>query len=584
MIKQHRLLKRQLKKANLSEHIIHQLEPFLEQVNDAYNAFDNDLAHIENILEKSSQELFLTNQQLKSNVEQISSQLSKVAGNIQDVIFEIDLDGNWSYLNSAWEKFTSFKVSQSLGKPYHEFLKDKNGNPLENLIDLKNPNFKKLKKTFESCTQNGELKWFDITLKAVKTDEDTLEGYIGNITDVSSQKKAELDLIEAKTKETQANKAKDDFLSTMSHEIRTPLNAVIGVSHLLLIEDPKEEQLENLDALKYSSEHLLSLVNDILDYNKISSNSLEIEEVDFSLEHLLNGLHSIFLNKAKEKNIGFSITKDKLLPKMLIGDSTRLMQVLTNLINNAIKFTETGSVTLDIKLKNETQHSYFLSFNVIDTGIGIAENKIDKIFMSFAQASSDTARKYGGTGLGLAICKNLIELMKSNLTVSSTVDKGSTFSFELELQKSIITNFYKEEFNHNNSNKKTANTLKGIKILVAEDNKLNTLVIKKFLTKWNTDFEIVENGLIAVEKAKTNHYDLILMDLQMPELNGYLASMTIRKSNKLIPIYALSASTGADIKNKIKVHGIDGLISKPFNPNDLYKTLSKIVQKSLISL
>tara|TARA_R110002049_G_scaffold115795_3_gene267941 strand:+ start:9784 stop:11550 length:1767 start_codon:yes stop_codon:yes gene_type:complete len=582
----HRLLNRQLKKVGLDESSLELISPLLHQVNEAYKAFDSDLEHVENVLEKSSQELFQTNQQLKNSIESISGQLSKVAGNIKDVIFEMDLEGNWSYLNPAWQTLTGFKVGDCLGKPFHQFLKDDQGKDYTNLIDLRKPNFKTISKIFKSQTIGGENKWLDFSLKVIKSEDGNIEGYIGTIVDISKIKETELALIEAKEKESMANKAKDEFLTTMSHEIRTPLNAVIGISHLLLLENPKKEQLENLSSLKHSSEHLLCLVNDILDFNKIASGLLELEERDFSLNQVLNGLQSIFHNTAKEKDLRLLVKTDTTLPKTFIGDSTRLSQILTNLVSNAIKFTEEGKVTVDIEAVEIANDYCVLEFIISDTGIGIPEDKRDKIFLSFAQANSDTTRKYGGTGLGLAICKRLLELMDSDLKLESEVGKGSSFSFKLKLNKSSMADYQQDVYDFDAQSIHQQENLKGARILVAEDNKINIMVIEKFLSKWQVDFDIAENGLIAINMAMENTYDMILMDLQMPVMNGFEASKAIRESgnplNKVMPIYALSASTGMDIKNQLGEYGIDGLICKPFNPTELFKTLTNILQQKYI--
>ncbi|MCK0192137.1 ATP-binding protein [Arenibacter sp. F20364] len=582
----HRLLKRQLKKIDLDDSTLDLITPLLHQVNEAYKAFDSDLEHIENVLEKSSQELFQTNQQLKNNIESISGQLSKVAGNIKDVIFEMDLNGNWSYLNPAWRKLTGFKVKDCLGKPFYQFLKDDEGEDYKDLLNLKAPNFKTTSKIFKSQTIDGQHKWLDFSIKVIMSEEGKIEGYIGAIVDISKIKETELALIEAKEKESMANKAKDEFLTTMSHEIRTPLNAVIGISHLLLLENPKKEQLENLSTLKHSSEHLLCLVNDILDFNKIASGQLELEERNFSLNQVLNGLQSIFHNTAKEKDLRLIVKKDTTLPKTFIGDSTRLSQILTNLVSNAIKFTDEGKVTVDIEALEIAEEYYVVEFMITDTGIGIPEDKRDKIFLSFAQANSDTTRKYGGTGLGLAICKRLLELMDSELKLESEVGKGSTFSFKLKLQKSTKSDYAEDIYAFDAKTIHQQENLKGARILVAEDNKVNIMVIEKFLSKWQVDFEIAENGLIALNKAMENTYDMILMDLQMPVMNGFEASKAIRESsnplNKVMPIYALSASTGMDIKNQLGQYGINGLICKPFNPTELFKTLTSILQQKYI--
>ncbi|MCV6629618.1 MAG: ATP-binding protein [Flavobacteriaceae bacterium] len=574
----HRLLKRQLKKSNLTSEVIDAIGPLLEQVDAAYNSFDNDIEHVETILEKSSQELFQVNLQLKNNVETISSQLNKVVSNIQEIIFEIDLDGNWSYLNPAWEKLTGYKVEDSLGKPFYNFLKEVDGKSPKSLYHLEYTEDHTVQRIFKIVNNDNTIKWFDCAIKIIHNQLGETEGFIGTIVDVTSLKSAEEKLLAANRNANKANKAKNEFLSTMSHEIRTPLNAVIGFSNLLLLDDPKPEQVENINALKYSSEHLLALVNDILDFSKIDAGSLELEHTDFCLDHIINGIQSIFQNKAKEKNILFFVERNGNIPRICKGDSTRLSQIITNLVNNAIKFTEKGKVSLQINHLRETDKSIALEFKVIDTGIGIPENQIKKIFESFAQANSDTTRKYGGTGLGLAICKRLLELMETELQVESIVNHGSIFSFKLQLEKSDNINIENQIYTNDVASLKL---LKGKKVLVAEDNKMNIIVIRKFLERWEMNFDIAINGKIALEKACKTNYDIILMDLQMPIMNGFDATVAIRQSNcynnQDKPIYALSASAWIDIKNELEQFGLDGLISKPFNPSELYLILTKIL-------
>ncbi|PCE64080.1 PAS domain-containing hybrid sensor histidine kinase/response regulator [Sediminicola luteus] len=578
----HRLLKRQLKKAALSESLLTEIAPFLDQINAAYTAFEDDLSHIETILEQSSTELFHTNKQLQQHMEAISSQLERVAGNIKEVIFEIDLNGCWSYLNPAWESLTGLKVSDCIGQRYTEHLICPDGQPI---IDLSGPQakaFTSLNNKTACIGSHEAKKWCDFSVKAMYGDGGEVEGFIGTIVDITNLKQTELALIEAKEQETQANKAKDEFLSTMSHEIRTPLHGVIGLSHILLAEDPKPEQMENLEALKYSSEHLLSLVTDILDFNKISSGNLKLEHAEFNLRGVLKGLQGIFKNRAREKDLDFVIKTDPRLPPRIMGDPTRLSQILTNLVGNAIKFTQKGHVMIEVETVAHQGKGIPLRFKVSDTGIGIPKEKRHTIFQSFEQASLDTTRKYGGTGLGLAICTRLLELMGSQLRVDSEMGQGSTFSFDLILGLPEYQPTTNTRISAGNENEEDLASLAHCKILLAEDNKVNILIIKKLMQKWQVDFEIVENGLLALESAMTKTYDLILMDLQMPVMNGYDASKAIRENvqgkNKDIPIYALSASNGSDIQEKLLEYGLDGLIGKPFDPDELFITLVGIMK------
>lgn len=587
-MKYHRRLKRQLRELNLDERDLDKIAPLLDMVNKSYIVMDEDMQHAETILEESSKELYLRNLQLKNNVEEVTSQLTKVASNIKDVIFEIDLSGRWSYLNSAWEEITGILVKDCIGKSIGDCLKNVDGQPYSNLLNLNNPEENTFNKTLESLDKNGSRIWLEFTIKGIKSTTGKVEGYIGTIVNITNLKLTELELIKAREKEIKANKAKSEFLSTMSHEIRTPLNAVIGIAHLLLIENPKPEQIENLSTLKYSSEHLLGVVNDILDYDKIAAGSLELEKTNFSLKQVLNTVQSIFTNKATKKGISFQIKKDALFQDTLVGDSTRLSQILTNLVSNAIKFTEQGVVSLQVEVLMETENNTKLLFSVQDTGIGIESDKIDKIFESFAQAHVSTTRLYGGTGLGLAICQRLLQLMGTSIKVESTPNVGSCFSFELDFRKgNPIASILQEE---NNSALGTiehedVDRIKGSKILVVEDNKINIFLIEKFLKKWGVDYDVAINGQLAVQHAFKKEYDLILMDLQMPVMNGYDASLAIRASeslhNQTIPIYALSASTGETIKKDLFSHGMNGLICKPFNPNELYNTISEILTSNV---
>lgn len=572
----HRLLKRQLKKADFTAAEIEKMADFLEQVNNAYIGYNNDLAHLENILERSSQELFQVNKKLKSNMERLSSRLEGVVNQIEEVIFEVDLNGNWIYLNPAWEKLTGYQVAECLGAPITKFLKYvdvKDRHILDKLLSSKGHKPGAINQILQIVTKSQDRRWVDFSISPVGSqDGDSYNGYIGTLVDITQLKEAEFALLEARNKEIKANKAKDEFLSTMSHEIRTPLNIVIGIAHILLMEDPKPEQLENLNALKYSSEHLLGLVNNVLDFNKIESGNLSLERSVFSIQQILEGLQSIFTTKAANKNIKFKIKKDAELPEFLVGDSVRLAQVLNNLISNGIKFTEEGQVVLDIEVEAIHKDSIDLRFEVFDTGIGIPEDKQEVIFDVFTQATLDTTRKHGGTGLGLAICKKLIHLMGSEIQVRSKLGQGTVFQFLLTLGLS-------EKAATTKHTSLLEDSVDGLQVLIVEDYDMNVMVLQRFFKKWKVEYDIAENGQVACEKAEQKNYDLILMDLHMPVLDGYDAATTIRKSaklhNTLVPIVAFSASAGGDVKEKIRHFGMNKHISKPFNPRDLFRVLQE---------
>ncbi len=391
------------------------------------------------------------------------------------------------------------------------------------------------------------------------------------LSQITVRRQTEASLREAKSAAEAMSKSKENFLSSMSHELRTPLNAVIGITNLLIDSDPKKEQVENLNIMKFSADSLLSLINDILDYNKISAGKLDIEHIPFNLVQHLKNIKEANTFKATERNNTIKLMVDPAIPKILKGDPTRVAQVINNLLSNAVKFTEEGLIEIRVFM-NESIGDNHITFEVEDQGVGIHPENIDKIFMDFEQAESSTTRKFGGTGLGLSITKKLLRLMNSNIEVSSTLGAGSTFRFTLELLPSseeeyeTLTKLDQEEETVSYAHKK---------ILLVEDNPFNVKVATQFLKNWALPYEVAENGQIALEMAQKNNYDLILMDLQMPEMNGYEATTEIRKFNTNTPIVALTASAIAEVKSRIESAGMNGAITKPFVPNDLKKSVMK---------
>ncbi len=383
----------------------------------------------------------------------------------------------------------------------------------------------------------------------------------------------EAELIQAKEQAEYSARAKEQFLSTMSHEIRTPMNAVIGMTHLLMQENPKPEQVENLKTLQFSAENLLVLINDILDYNKIESGMVSFECIPFNLVGLLESIRFSLGFKAEEKHIGFDIRLAGPLPPVLLGDPVRLGQILANLVSNAIKFTEKGGVTLEAALKLDDGENVLLDFAVTDTGIGIKAEKLAYIFDRFTQAESDTTRKYGGTGLGLAITKRLLEMQGSQIGVDSRPGEGSRFYFTLSFRKGDKAGPIRDNYAHTT----TARLLDQVRLLLVEDNEINRKVATKFLNKWGIQPDYAHNGVQAIEKINERQYDLILMDLQMPEMDGYEAARVIRetKTRESIPIIALTASAMHDVAQKIFDAGMNDFIMKPFHPDDLYQKIAK---------
>ena len=407
-------------------------------------------------------------------------------------------------------------------------------------------------------------------------------GYQGIIRDVTELKRSE-ELLKAKELAERSAGLKQRFLANMSHEIRTPMNAVIGMSNLLEsdAENFTPSQQKYLNGIRNASEHLLVIINDILDFSKIEAGKLEIEHVPFSLDEVLQNVSHTFKYKAEEKNIDLLLILEDNLPDMLLGDPTRLMQILLNLVSNAIKFTDKGKVEIEVGVLQEGQKSVNLVFSVLDTGKGIPEERLEVIFDSFSQISSDTTRRFGGTGLGLTITKKLIEMQGGSLSVRSEVGKGSVFSFVLKYPKSeqdrtTVKPFNKSAFEDGK--------LPNIRILLAEDNELNQVVAEDTIKKWNEDIvvDIFENGQLAVEALRTHpgYYDLVLMDVQMPKMNGLEATKYIRKELQLndLPILAMTAYATTGEAERTIMAGMNDYISKPFDPAKLYRKIAKLVK------
>lgn len=432
-----------------------------------------------------------------------------------------------------------------------------------------------------------------------KDEEGNVLGAVVVARDMTEQKRIEKELIEAKifaelatsiaedekSKAVDAVKSKQQFLSNMSHEIRTPMNAIIGFTKVVLKTDLTAKQKEFVTAIKMSGDALIVLINDILDLAKVDAGKMTFEYTPFKLALSINTMLHLFEIKIQEKNLELIKVYDPRIPEVLMGDSVRLHQIILNLLSNAVKFTSKGSITVSVSLINEDEKAVTIEFAIKDTGIGIGEDKLDKIFENFQQASSDTSRLFGGTGLGLAIVKQLVEPQGGHIHVKSVVNEGTTFSFTLSFQKTnaqaeVLTEILEID-----------EDIKNIKVLVVEDMALNQLLMKTVLDDFGFERDIAENGKIAIEKLmhKNEHgvpkaYDVILMDLQMPVMNGFEATEYIRKTLKMkIPIIALTADVTTVDVAKCKSVGMNDYIAKPVDERILYSKIVNLVKKPVFS-
>lgn len=504
---------------------------------------------------------------LKKEFEEKTRLLNGVLENLPVVIYEMDPTGMFTRSIGAGLKALGLKDNALVGQNAFDAFPQA-ADDLRRGLEGKTMQFTSLVNT-----DGGEFMYQN----NIFPHPDHKGSIIGFALDITKQKEAEQEMLKATRIAEEAALAKQQFLSNMSHEIRTPMNAVIGMTHLLLHEDPKQEQLENLKTLKFSSENLLSLINDILDYSKIELGKIILEQTDFNLPELMNSIKQTHSLQAEEHCLNFEVLVDPEIPEGLIGDPVRLTQIINNLVSNALKFTVKGSVVVGLSLKAQTENLVHISFTVTDTGIGIDPDLKAYIFESFTQASADTTRKFGGTGLGLAITKGLVELQGSEIFVESILGEGSKFYFDLAFKKSTKKTGYGYvtptlEFD----------SLAGYRILLAEDNEINKVVASKFMKKWDLEIDHAGNGAEALEKVIEKEYDMVLMDLQMPKMDGYTASRAIRDLPgarfKELPIIALTASVLAEINRKVLDAGMNDYVSKPFNPMELYTKITQYIR------
>jgi signal transduction histidine kinase/DNA-binding response OmpR family regulator len=384
-------------------------------------------------------------------------------------------------------------------------------------------------------------------------------------------------LNESEKKVREAGIIKENFMANMSHEIRTPMNAILGFTSLLQKEHLNEKSKEFVHSIQNSGENLLEIINDILDFSKIEAGMMRIESNPFNLRELLHSLKTMFTDRIQAKDLSFNVNIEHSTPDLIIGDAVRLTQILVNLVNNAIKFTVSGKIEINVTTINKTEDSIEISFSVRDTGIGIPSHKMEAIFERFQQADEDTTRKYGGTGLGLTIVKQLVELQNGTIHVNSELNKGTEFVFSIPytIPKEITTQGDLKIFSKNEI-RLTGNN---VRILIAEDNTMNQNLIRHLFAYWNIDFDIVNNGKEAIEALQQNDYRLILMDIQMPLMDGYTATLKIRNELGInIPIIAMTAHAMAGEKEKCLSYGMNEYISKPIRENELFEIINNMLK------
>jgi len=489
-----------------------------------------------------------------------------------DVIFLVDFDLNILYHNPSLRITVGYQ--DLVGQNFLEYIHPQVKQAVKEAFEISKAHPYNSNIEFKFLCGDDTYKYLEFNSINLKF-KDGIEGLLLDCRDISERKRDQEELINAQ-------KAKEQFLANMSHEIRTPINGIAGMVNLLLESSVTGDQRKYLNAIKHSADNLKVIINDILDFSVIESGTLSFEKIGFDVIYQAKSVIDSLSIQAEEKGLSIElIGHEKLKNKVLIGDPVRLNQILINLINNAIKFTHKGKITVELNRTKGLDNNVNVTFRIKDTGIGIAHEKVKTIFDTFKQADESITRKFGGTGLGLTISKQLVELQNGKISVESEIGKGTTFTFMIPYlegsEKDIITR-------ENNSEPKfdllrSGKSLKGMRVLLAEDNDINRMYASTILKKWGCAISEAENGLIALEKVRQNDYDIILMDIHMPILDGIEASRTIRTSlptsKREIPIVAFTANALKGDKDKYLDVGMNAYISKPFMPEELFKILAK---------
>jgi PAS domain S-box-containing protein len=532
-------------------------------------------------------------------MEELKRQESRYARSLieasLDPLFTISPDGKITDINNASLDITEMSRENLIGTDFFEYFTEP----------------EKAREIYKQVFAQGFVADYPLTICDGKLTEVLFNGsvykdeygkVIGVVVvarDITDHNRIEAELIEAKVQAELATmvaeeakakaeraaqlaedavKSKQQFLSNMSHEIRTPMNSIIGFTKVLLKTELTDRQKEYLTAIKMSGDALTVLINDILDLAKVDAGKMNFEQIPFKMTKSISTMIHVFETKIQEKNLRLIKIYDDRIPKVLVGDPVRLHQIILNLVSNAIKFTTEGEITVSTNLLSEDDDKVTIEFEVKDTGIGIANEKIEHIFKNFQQATTETSRLYGGTGLGLAIAKQLVETQGGTIKVISKLDEGSTFSFILPYRKTNA---------NADSDQETIefiDEVKSIKVLVVEDIALNQLLMKTLLDDFGFEHDIAGNGKIAINMLQEKSYDIVLMDLQMPEMNGFEAARYIRSILKFqIPIIALTADVTTTDLEKCKAMGMNDYISKPVDERILYKKIVDLLKKSPLS-
>jgi PAS domain S-box-containing protein len=511
----------------------------------------------------------------RHNIERISAEIQDLYNNAPCGYHSIDHEARIVAINDTELNWLGYTRDEVVGKLFvYDILDEETAKSVRENFPTFKKNGSVRERRLTMRTKTGQT--FPVVLNSIAV-YDADGNYVSSrstIFDITQQQKAETALKEARQQAIESANVKEQFLANMSHEIRTPINSVIGFTNLLQKTTMTEEQQQFVNLIQSASESLLTIINDILDISKIEAGMLRIEKNPFSLRGLCSSIETMFYHKAREKNLSFSLYIQDNIPDTLTGDAVRLTQILVNLISNAIKFTQKGGIAINITTLEQQNEAVRLRFSVKDSGIGIPADKLESIFERFQQGETDTTRKYGGTGLGLSIVRNLVQLQDGNISVESEQGKGTEFIFDIAYSLVPVGEALPASLSDKTAI--TAGAFPHAQILVVEDNSMNQLLIKFTFESWKVNYQLADNGAKAIEWLQRAPFNLVLLDIQMPLMDGYATAQAIRKELKSdIPIIAMTAHALAGEREKCISYGMNDYISKPIHEKELFSLLKK---------
>ncbi len=543
-----------------------------EKLNFQYARSSKEKNILSSLLTRTSADL----KKVSDNLKERAEELSTILATIPAYVYFKDINLKYVLVNRSFEELINKKAEDIVGKRLHEIISTYHNDTYNQKEQEVLETGKSLYDIEEEIMINDSLNYLNTNIAPIRNLENEIIGIIGISLNITERKHNEQELLHAKELAEAGTQAKNEFIASVSHEFRTPMNGILGLSEILRNTNLTHEQLDLLKGITTSADNLLVLLNDVLDFSAIEAGKMEIDYQAFDLNKLLDDINLVIGIRAKEKDLEFNIIKEENLPNILVGDAQRLRQIIINLANNAVKFTEEGKVNVNITKQKTEDNKLTIRFEVADTGIGIPHAAMQSLFQVFSRVKQDKSKLIAGTGLGLSICKKLTDMMQGDIGVESVQGKGSMFwftlPFEVGVQKAIVDEIKPIEIVKSDGKKH---------ILLVDDNHINQRISKFHLEKMGLKVDQAYNGQEALSKYCQNNYDLIVLDIQMPIMDGYEVAKAIRDVEKNtarhIPIIALTANAMKGDKEKYLNAGMDDYISKPFTLD----TFSKVINAQL---